>query len=52
MLELLRRIINYGVRQRHCPALDWVIELPKQDPNSDRTEILSAKQFQQLLDVW
>jgi integrase len=29
-----------------------VIELPKQDPNSDRTEIFTAKQFQQLLDVW
>ena len=52
VLELLRRIINYGVRQRHCPALDWVIELPKQDPNSDRIEILTTTQFQRLLDVW
>ena len=52
VLELLRRIINFGVRQRHCAALDWTIELPKQDPNSDRTEILTTTQFQQLLDVW
>ena len=52
VLELLLRIINYGVRQRHCAGLDWTIELPKQDPNSDRTEILTAKQFQQRLDVW
>ncbi len=52
VLELLRRIINFGVRQRHCAALDWTIELPKQDPNSERIEILTSKQFQQLLDVW
>ena len=35
-----------------CAALDWTIELPKQDPNSERIEILTSKQFQQLLDVW
>jgi integrase len=52
VLELLRRIINYGVRQRHCPALDWVIELPKQDPNSERIEVLTSKQFQNLQQVW
>ncbi|MEC7221266.1 MAG: tyrosine-type recombinase/integrase [SAR324 cluster bacterium] len=52
VLELLRRIINFGVRQRHCPALDWVIELPKQDPNSERIEVLTPEQFQNLQQVW
>ena len=52
ILELLRRIINFGVRQRHCPALDWMIELPKQDPNSERIEVLTPEQFQKLQQVW
>ena len=52
VLELLRRIINFGVRQRHCPALDWMIELPKQDPTSERIEVLTPEQFQNLQQVW
>ena len=52
MLELLRRIINFGVRQRHCATLDWTIELPKQDPNSERIEVLTPEQFQNLQQVW
>ena len=52
VLELLRRIINFGVRQRHCVALDWTIELPKQDPNSERIEVLTPEQFQNLQQVW
>ena len=52
VLELLRRIINFGVRQRHCAALDWTIELPKQDPNSERIEVLTPEQFQNLQQVW
>ncbi len=52
VLELLRRIINFGVRQRHCPALGWMIELPKQDPNSERIEVLTPEQFQNLQQVW
>ncbi len=52
VLELLRRIINYGVRQRHCPALDWTIELPKADPDSERIEILTDEQFRELHKVW
>ena len=43
VLELLRRIINFGVRQRHCAALDWTIELPKPDPNSERIEVLTPE---------
>jgi len=52
VLELLRRVINFGVHQRHCPALNWVIELPKQDPNSERIEVLTPEQFQNLRQVW
>ena len=48
VLELLRRITNFGARQRHCAAHDWTIELPKQDPNSEYFEILSPEQFRQL----
>ena len=48
LLKLLRRIINSGICQRHCPALDWVITLPKQDPNTEYFEILSPEQFHQL----
>ena len=48
VLELLRRVINFGVRQRHYPALDWMIELPKQDPTSERIEVLTPEQFQNL----
>ena len=52
VLELLRRIINFGIRQRHCAALDWTIELPKPDPNSERIEVLTPEQFQNLQQVW
>jgi len=52
VIELLRRIINFGVRQRHCATLDWTIELPKQDPNSERIEVLTPEQFQNLQQVW
>ena len=34
------------------PALDWMIELPKQDPNSERIEVLTPEQFQNLQQVW
>ena len=52
VLELLRRITNFGARQRHCAALDWTIEIPKQDPNSERIEVLTPEQFQNLQQVW
>ena len=52
VLELLRRIINFGVRQRHCAALNWTIELPKPDLNSERIEVLTSEQFQNLQQVW
>ena len=52
MLELLRRIANFGAHQRHCAALDWTIEIPKQDPNSERIEVLTPQQLQNLQQAW
>ena len=52
VLELLRRITNFGVRQRRCAALDWTIEIPKQDHNSERIEVLTPEQFQNLQQAW
>ena len=52
MLELSRRIINFGVRQRRCSALDCMIELPKQDHTSEPIEVSTPEQFQNLRKVW
>ena len=52
VLELLRRIVNFGVRKKLCPVLDWTIQLPKVDPNSERIEVLTDEQFQKLHEVW
>jgi integrase len=52
VLELLRRIINHGVKMRLCLPLGWTIELPKVDPDSERIEVLTPEQFQQLNQVW
>ena len=52
VLELLRRIINFGVSQQLCPSLNWTIKLPKPDPNSERIEVLTDEQFQKLHEVW
>ena len=52
VLELLRRIVNFGVRKKLCPVLDWTIQLPKADPDSERIEILSDEQFRKLHEVW
>ena len=41
VLELLRRIINFGVSQQLCPPLIWTIQLPKVDPDSTRIEPLT-----------
>ena len=40
-----------NVRQRHCAALDWTIELPKPDPNSELIEVPTPEQFQNLQQV-
>ena len=45
VLELLRRIINFGVSQQLCPPLNWTIKLPKPDLDSERIEVLTDEQF-------
>ena len=52
VLELLRRIINFGVGKQLCQPLNWTIKLPKPDPDSERIEVLTDVQFQQLNEVW
>ncbi len=52
-LELVRRIINYGIHNKLCPPLDFKIELPEVDNN--RTEYLEpdqADRFNKVLDEW
>ena len=52
VLELVRRIINFGVSQQLCPPLNWTIKLPKPDPDSERIEVLTDEQFQKLHEIW
>jgi integrase len=47
VLELLRRIINYGVKKRLCPGIDFTIELPQVD--NEKTEDLTPDQLTKLL---
>ncbi len=52
-IELLRRIINYGVRNNLCPPLGFVIQMPEVD--NVRTEYLEpeeAERFVNVLDNW
>ncbi len=49
VLELLRRIINFGVKKKQLQELPFTIELPP-DTN-ERTEQLTADQFHSLLKV-
>jgi len=52
-LELLRRLINYGVKHNLCPPLPFTIELPKK--NNEVTEYLTpeeAKRFFDVLESW
>ena len=50
VLELLRRIINFGVKNKLCLPLDFVIELPKVE--SERIEVLTDEQFKSLTEAW
>ena len=52
VLELLRRIVNFGVSQQLCPPLSWTIKLPKPDLDSERIEVLTDEQFQKLHEIW
>lgn len=46
-LELLRRIINFGVEKQLCEPLSFKIKMPK--VNNEKTEDLSPEQLQALL---
>ncbi|MDD3581829.1 MAG: tyrosine-type recombinase/integrase [Desulfobacca sp.] len=48
-LELLRRIINFGVKQQLCKGPGFTIEMPK--TNSNKTEDLTVEQLARLLEV-
>ena len=50
VLELLRRIINYGVKNQLCPPLGFAIELPK--VQNERIEVLTDEQFRRLHETW
>ena len=52
VLELLRRIVNFGVSQQLCTSLNWTIKLPEPDPDSERIEVLTDEQFQKLHEIW
>lgn len=47
VLELLRRLINFGVNNRLCPGIDFKIEMPKVD--NIKTEDLTPEQLNNLL---
>lgn len=47
VLELLRRLINFGVNNKLCEGIDFKIEMPKVD--NEKTEDLTPEQLQALL---
>jgi len=47
VLELLRRIVNFGVKKNLCIGLNFIIEMPR--VNSLKTEDLTPKQLKSLL---
>lgn len=47
IMELLRRIINFGAKKNICPGIGFVIEMPKL--NNQKTEDLSPDQLKRLL---
>lgn len=49
VLELLRRIINFGLKKNLCEGLPFKLELPR--TNNLRTEDLTPGQLQSLLDA-
>ena len=48
-LEIMRRIINYGVKTRMCPVLSFKIEMPKKD--NEVVEYLEPEQMARLVEV-
>jgi len=49
VLELLRRIINYGVKNRLCKGIDFTIEMPRVD--NEKTEDLTPNQLSKLFEA-
>jgi integrase len=49
VLELLRRLINFGAKKRLCETPTFTIEMPK--VNNVKTEDLTAKQMTRLLEA-
>jgi integrase len=49
VLELLRRLVNYGVKYNLCSALSFTIELPKK--NNEVTEYLTDEEARRLMEV-
>jgi len=47
VLELLRRIVNFGVRKKLCPGINFTIEMPRTD--NVKTEDLTPEQLSKLL---
>ena len=47
VLELLRRIVNFGVKKQLCPGLGFTIEMPQVD--NEKTEDLTPDQLAKLL---
>ena len=50
VLELLRRIINFGMAKQLCPLLTFKIRIPSVD--NKRIEVLTDEQFSNLNNVW
>ncbi len=48
-LELLRRIINFGIKRNHCGGLSFKLELP--EVYNETTEDLTPEQLQYLLNA-
>jgi integrase len=49
VLELLRRITNFGEKKRLCPGINFTIEMPRND--NVKTEDLTPKQLSKLLEA-
>ena len=49
VLELLRRLINFGVKHNLCPRLPFTIELPRK--NNEITEYLTDEEVRRLMEV-
>lgn len=48
-LELLRRIVHFGIKKRECPGPGFIIELPR--VNNVKTEDLTPEELARLLEV-